>query len=46
MTNVPVFNTKAISIRFAEMCVALGLSHSQLTYPRGKLAYQDFLSKL
>ena len=46
MTNVQVFNTKAISIRFAEMCVALGLSHSQLTYPRGKLAYQDFLSKL
>jgi Asp/Glu/hydantoin racemase len=46
MTNVQVFNTKAISIRVAEMCVALGLSHSPLTYPRGKLAYQDFLSKL
>jgi hypothetical protein len=46
MTNVQVFNTKAISIRVAEMCVALGLSHSQLTYPRGKLAYQDFLSKV
>jgi hypothetical protein len=46
MTNVQVFNTKAISIRVAEMCVALGLSHSPLTYPRGKLAYQDFVSKL
>jgi len=46
MTNVQVFNTKAISIRVAEMCVALGLSHSPLTYPRGKLAYQDFLSKV
>lgn len=46
MTNVQVFNTKAISIRVAEMCVALGLSHSALTYPRGKLAYQDFLSKV
>jgi hypothetical protein len=46
MTNVQVFNTKAISIRVAEMCVALGLSHSPLTYPRGKLEYQDFVSKL
>jgi allantoin racemase len=46
MTNVQVFNTKAISIRVAEMCVALGLSHSALTYPRGKLTYQDFLSKV
>ena len=46
MANVQVFNTKAISIRVAEMCVALGLSHSPLTYPRGKLAYQDFLSKV
>jgi hypothetical protein len=46
MTNVQVFNTKAIAIRVAEMCVALGLSHSPLTYPRGKLTYQDFVSKL
>jgi hypothetical protein len=43
---VQVFNTKAISIRVAEMCVALGLSHSPLTYPRGKLSYQDFLAKI
>ena len=46
MTNVQVFNTKAISIRVAEMCVGLGLSHSPLTYPRGKVTYQDFLSKV
>ena len=46
MTQVQVFNTKAISIRCAEMCVGLGLSHSALTYPRGKLTYQDFLSKV
>ena len=39
MTNVQVFNTKALSIRFAETCVGLGLSHSVLTY-------QDFLSKI
>ena len=43
MTNVQVFNTKAISICVAEMCVALGLSHSPVTYPRGKLTYQDFV---
>lgn len=46
MTGVQVFNTKAISIRVAEMCVALGLSHSTLTYPRGKLSYHDFLAKV
>ncbi|MGH7844668.1 MAG: aspartate/glutamate racemase family protein [Candidatus Binatia bacterium] len=46
MTDIPVFNTKAISIRVAEMCVALGLAQSALTYPRGKLAYQDFVGKL
>src|SRR5262245_60554887 len=45
MTGVQVFNTKAITIRCAEMCVSLGLSHSPLTYPRGKLTYQDFLAK-
>jgi Asp/Glu/hydantoin racemase len=45
MTGVQVFNTKAISIRVAEMCVALGLAQSPLTYPRGKLAYEDFVAK-
>ena len=46
ITGVPVYNTKSISVRFAEMCVNLGLSHSPLTYPRGKLAYQDFAGKV
>jgi Asp/Glu/hydantoin racemase len=40
--GVQVLNTKAIGIRFAEMCVALKLTQSALTYPRAKLAYQDF----
>jgi len=46
MTGIQIFNTKAISIRFAEMCVSLGLTQSPLTYPRGKLSYQDFVSKV
>lgn len=40
--GVPVFNTKSTTIRFAETCVALGLAHSQLTYPRADLSYEDF----
>src|SRR5437867_1147076 len=46
ITGVPVYNTKAISVRVAEMCVSLGLTHSPLTYPRGELKYQDFAGKL
>jgi Asp/Glu/hydantoin racemase len=46
ITGVPVYNTKAISVRVAEMCVNLGLTHSPITYPRGKLKYQDFAGKL
>src|SRR5438067_2916471 len=42
-TGVQVLNTKAIGIRFAEMCVALKLTQSALTYPRAKLSYGDFL---
>jgi Asp/Glu/hydantoin racemase len=42
-TGVQVLNTKAIGIRFAEMCVALGMTQSALTYPRPKLTYDDFL---
>ena len=38
-----VLNTKAIGIRFAEMCVACGMTQSALTYPRAKLSYEDFL---
>jgi hypothetical protein len=43
-TGVQVLNTKAIGIRFAEMCVALGMTQSALTYPRARLAYEDFVS--
>jgi Asp/Glu/hydantoin racemase len=41
--GVQVLNTKAIGIRFAEMCVALKMTQSALTYPRAKLCYQDFI---
>ena len=40
--GVPVFNTKSTSIRFAETCHALGLSHSPITYPSAQLNYADF----
>jgi Asp/Glu/hydantoin racemase len=42
-TGVQVLNTKAIGIRFAEMCVAFGMTQSNLTYPRAKLSYDDFV---
>src|SRR5579862_3796723 len=32
-TGVQVLNTKAIGVRFAETCVALGMTQSGLTYP-------------
>jgi len=44
--GVQVLNTKAIGIRFAEMCVALGMTQSALTYPRARLQYEDFVSRL
>ncbi len=40
--GVPVLNTKSITIRTAETCVALGLSHSPITYPSAKLNPDDF----
>jgi Asp/Glu/hydantoin racemase len=40
-TGVQVLNTKAIGIRFAEMCVAFKMTQSALTYPRAKLSYDD-----
>ena len=43
--GVPIFNTKSTSIRFAEACHALGMSHSPITYPSGKLTLEDFQSK-
>ena len=44
-TGAQVLNTKAIGIRFAEMCVACGMTQSALTYPRAKLSYEDFVNK-
>jgi Asp/Glu/hydantoin racemase len=41
--GVQVLNTKAIGIRFAEMCVAMKMTQSALTYPRAKLSYGDFV---
>jgi len=38
-----VLNTKAIGIRFAEMCVACGMTQSAITYPKARLSYQDFV---
>jgi Asp/Glu/hydantoin racemase len=45
-TGVQVLNTKAIGIRFAETCVALGMTQSGLTYPRSKLKYEDLVDRL
>ena len=41
-TGVQVVNTKAICVRFAEMCVNFKMTQSALTYPRGKLTSEDF----
>ncbi len=38
-----VLNTKAIGIRFAEMCIACGMTQSAVTYPKAKLSYNDFV---
>lgn len=43
-TGVQVLNTKAIGIRFAETCVANGMTQSALTYPRAELRSEDFTS--
>jgi Asp/Glu/hydantoin racemase len=44
-TGAQVLNTKAIGIRFAEMCVRFGMTQSALTYPRAKLSYEDFTNR-
>lgn len=44
--GVPVLNTKSVSIRFAETCVALGMSQSPLTYPRAELSYEDLSAQV
>jgi Asp/Glu/hydantoin racemase len=41
-TGVQVLNTKAIGIRFAEMCVNFGMTQSAITYPRATLSADDF----
>lgn len=43
--GVPVLNTTAIGIRFAETCVHLGIVHSDRTYPSARLSSEVF-SKL
>jgi allantoin racemase len=40
--GVPVLNTKAIGIRFAETCVQFGMTQSPRTYPGAQLRYEDF----
>jgi allantoin racemase len=40
--GVPVLNTNAIGIRFAELYVQLGLSHSSRTQPSVRLRFEDF----
>ena len=40
-SGVPVFNTKSVSIRFAEACVALGMTQSPFTYPQAAVSYED-----
>jgi Asp/Glu/hydantoin racemase len=44
-TGIQVLNTKAIGIRHAEMCVNLGLLHSEFTYPPVKLSSDDLVSR-
>ena len=41
-TGVQVINTKAVCVRFAEMCVAFKMTHSAITYPRGTLTSEQF----
>ena len=45
-TGIQVLNTKAIGIRFAEMCVSLGMTQSPITYPRFKLKAEDFTARI
>jgi allantoin racemase len=39
--GIPVLNTKAIGIRFAETCIQLGMTHSQISYPLAQLRRED-----
>lgn len=42
-SGVPVFNTKSVSIRFAEACVSQGLTQSPFTYPRAEITAKDLM---
>lgn len=42
IVGVPVINTKASGIQFAELCHISGVSHSPATYPTSQLAVTDF----
>jgi Asp/Glu/hydantoin racemase len=44
-TGIQVLNTKAIGIRFAELCVSQKMIQSAITYPRPQLKYADFTSR-
>lgn len=44
-TGVQVLNTKAIGIRFAELCVSQKMTQSAITYPRPQLKYADFIAR-
>jgi Asp/Glu/hydantoin racemase len=44
--GVPVLNTKAIAIRFAEACIAFGMAQSPVAYPHAALKMQDFQDRL
>jgi Asp/Glu/hydantoin racemase len=39
--GLPVLNTKAIGVRFAEMCVTLGLRHPFPSHPTARLRLED-----
>ncbi len=41
-TGLPVLNTKAIGVHFAETCVALGLTHAEAAYPYTAVPFEDF----
>jgi Asp/Glu/hydantoin racemase len=45
-TGVQVLNTKAIGIRFAELCVSQKWTQSALTYPKANLTASDFTKRL
>jgi hypothetical protein len=41
-SGVQVINTKAVCVRFAEMCVTFKMTHSAIAYPRGSISSRDF----